>query len=222
MDGDPIGSPVPIVQGVNPVRLVDPLVRAFRWHRRWFAALLASIAVLATLEALSPEAGGTVPVVVAAHEIAGGSTISASDLEVLAYPGPFAPDGAVDDPSTLVGSEVVVSVPARRPLTRADLLDAPALVGAGKVAVPVRFSDAGTVAILRVGSHIDVLGQSGQDAAAATIAQNVRVVAIPGSDGPGALGSSWSGGLVLVEADGAQSTAILSAGAGGTLGYVLR
>jgi Flp pilus assembly protein CpaB len=222
VDGDPIGLPLPIVQGVHPARLIESLARAFRWHRRWFAALLASIAVLATLEALSPDAAGTVPVVVAAHEIAGGSMIAASDLEVLAFPGAVVPDGAIGDPAALVGSEVVVRVPARRPLTRADLLDAPALVGAGKMAVPVRFSDAGTVAILRVGSHIDVLGQSGQDAAVATIARNLRVVAIPGSDAGGVLGSSSAGGLVLVEADETQSAAILTAGSGGTLGYVLR
>jgi pilus assembly protein CpaB len=222
VDGGPIGSPLPIVQGVHPSRLIDSLARAFRWHRRWFAALLACVAVLATLEALSPEAAATVPVVVAAHEIAGGSTIAASDVEVLAFPGVVVPEGAIGDPSALVGSEVVVTVPARRPLTRADLLDAAALASPGKMAVPVRFSDAGTVAILRVGSHIDVLGQSGQDAAVATIAQNLRVVAIPGSDAGGVLGSSSAGGLVLVEADETQSAAILTAGSGGTLGYVLR
>jgi len=207
---------------VHPARLIDSLVRAFRWHRRWFAAILAAVAVLATLDALSPAASGTVSVVVAAHEIAGGSTIAASDLEVLPFPASVVADGAFDDPSGLVGKEVVVTIPARRPLTGADLLDAAALVGPGKVAVPVRFSDAGTVAILRVGSRVDVLGQNAPDAVVGTIARDLRVVAIPGSEAGGALGSSSGGGLVLVEADEAQSAAILAAASGGTLGYVLR
>jgi Flp pilus assembly protein CpaB len=207
---------------VHPTRLIDSLVRAFRWHRRWFAAILAAVAVLATLDALSPAAAGTVPVVVAAHEITGGSAIAASDLEVLQFPASAVADGAFGDPSGLVGKEVVVTIPARRPLTGTDLLDAAALVGPGKVAVPVRFSDAGTVAILHVGSRVDVLGQNGSDAVVGTIARDLRVVAIPGSDVGGVLGSSSGGGLVLVEADETQSAAILSAGSGGTLGYVLR
>ena len=207
---------------MHPARLIDSLVRAFRWHRRWFAALLASIAVLATLEALSPDASGTVPVVVAAHELVGGSTIAAIDLEVLAFPADAVADGAFSDPSRVVGGEVVATVPARRPLTTADLLDAHSLVGQGKVAVPVRFADADTVSILHVGSRIDVLGQRTSDAAVSVVAAEVRVVAIPGADKGGVLGSSSGGGLVLVEADANQAAGILTAGTVGTLGYVLR
>lgn len=206
---------------MHPARLIDSLVRAFRWHRRWFAAILASVAVLATLSVLSPEASGTVPVVVAAHELAGGSNITAADVEVRPYPVDAVPDGAFSDASGLVGGEVVVTVPVRRPLTRTDLLDSGSLVEMGKVAVPVRFGDADTVAILRVGSRIDILGQPGPDAAVTTVASNVRVVAVPGADRGGVLGSSTSG-LVLVEADQNQSAAILTATSVGTLGYVLR
>ena len=32
---------------------LTPLVRAFRWHRRWFAAIFAAIAVLAGLSAIN-------------------------------------------------------------------------------------------------------------------------------------------------------------------------
>lgn len=206
---------------MQPVRLIDPFVRAFRWHRRWFAAILASIAVLATLSALSPEASGTVPVVVAGHEIAGGSTLTSSDLQVITYPAEAVPEGSFRAASDLAGAEVVGTVPARRPLTSADLLDGNSLVAAGKVAVPVRFSDADSVAILSVGRHIDILGQPASDAAMTTVAGNVRVVAIPGADRGGVLGAA-GGGLVLVEADQAQSVAILTATSAGTLGYVLR
>lgn len=205
---------------MQPARLIDPLVRAFRWHRRWFAAILASIAVLAILSALSPDASGTVPVVVAAREITGGSTLAAGDLKVLAYPAEAVPEGSFRDPPGLVGGEVVATVPARRPLTRADLLDAHSLVAAGKVAAPVRFSDADSVTVLRVGSRLDILGQTSADSAVRTVAGNVRVVAMPGDRG-GVLGAS-GGGLVLVEADQSQAAAILTATSVGTLGYVLR
>jgi Flp pilus assembly protein CpaB len=193
-----------------------------RWHRRWFAAILASIAVLAALSAISPESSGTVPVVVAAHELAGGSTIVQADLVVVQVPPAIVPDGAFRDSTELVGGEVVAPVPARRPLTTSDLLDTHALVGRGKVAVPVRFSDAETVAILRVGSRIDVLGQPTSDAAVTTVAQDVRVVAIPGTGQGGLLDSSSASGLVLVEADQTQATAVVTASSVGTLGYVLR
>jgi len=206
---------------VHPAQLIDPVVRAFRWHRRWFAAILASIAVLAALSALSPEGAGTVPVVVAVHQIGGGSIVAEGDLTVSAYPAEAVPEGAFSDPSGLVGSEVVGTVPARRPLTRADLLDSGSLVATGRVAVPVRFSDPDTVSILRVGSRIDILGQQTSGGAVTTVAGDVRVVALPGADRGGVLGSAGAG-LVLVEADQTQSAAILTATSAGTLGYVLR
>jgi len=207
---------------VRPAHLIDSVVRAFRWHRRWFAAILASVAVLAALDALSPDVSGTVPVVVAAHEIPGGSTLAATDLMVVEVPAALVADGAFSDLSALTGGQVVATVPARRQLTAADLLDAHSLVGAGKVAVPARFGDADAVAILKVGSELDVLGQRSSGATVSVVAAGVRVVAMPGADGGGVLGSASGAGLVLVEADQAQAEAILTAASVGALGYVLR
>lgn len=206
---------------MHPSRLIDPLVRAFRWHRRAFAAILAAIAVLATLSALSPSSSGTVPVAIATRPLAGGTKLAAADVGVASYPREVVPDGAIADPSALLGRELVAPVSARRPLTSADLLDGGTLVEQGKVAVPVRFSDTDTVAILTVGRRIDILGQRSSQGALTTVTSNVRVVALPGSDGGGLLGRT-GGGLVLVEADQTQSAAILAAEAAGTLGYVLR
>ncbi len=202
-------------------KLIDPIVRAFRWHRRWFAAIFAAIAMLAALNALSPTASGTVPVVVAAHQVGGGSKLTAADLSVLQLPADAVADGAFDDPSNLIGSEVVGTVPARGVLTKADLLDSNSLVGAGKVAVPVRFNDADAVAILKVGTRVDILGRQSTQAGMAAVARNVRVVALPSPGSGGALGSTGSG-IVLVEADDAQAAAILSATSAGALEYVLR
>ena len=54
--------------------LLHTVRRTIDWHRRTFAALLAGVAVLASLSALSPKRPPTRAVWAAAHDLAGGIT----------------------------------------------------------------------------------------------------------------------------------------------------
>jgi hypothetical protein len=119
-------------------------------------------------------------------------------------------EGALPDPTQAIGQVAVVAVPARQVLTGAVLLGAEGQVGAGHVALPVSFGVAGTVALLRVGSRIDVLGANASGSAYGVVAADVRVAAIPAADDPGLLGGTTSR-LVLLEVSSAQAAAIAAA-----------
>lgn len=205
---------------IHSVRLFESLRRAFRWHRRTFAALLAAIAVLAGLNALTSRGADGIPVVVAARTIAGGATVTASDLAVARLPADLVPDGAFIDPAQIIGRTVVVEIRSRSVLAPPELLGAEGQVTAGEVALPVRFGESATVSLLRVGSRIDVLGPSrGSDYG--VVAANVRVVAIPSSGDNGVLGGSQTP-LVLLEVSSAQASGIAASAAVSALSFALR
>lgn len=201
--------------------LLESLLRAFRWRRRWFAALFAALAVLAALNTVTaPDASGT-PVVVAARTIPGGTKLTVADLRTLRLPATIIPDGAFTDPAAVVGRTVLIQVSQRAVLTPADVLESGALVAAGRVALPVRFAEATALSLLRVGAHIDVLGAAISGADYGVVAADVRVVAIPAAADGGLLGSS-QGGLVLVEVDSVQAAAIAAAASVSAVSFALR
>jgi Flp pilus assembly protein CpaB len=206
---------------VRSVPLIESLLRAVRWHRRWFAALFAGLAVLAVLNTFSSaEASGT-STVVAARSIRGGTKVAADDLRTVRMPPAMVPEGAFTDPGAVVGNTVVIEVSERTVLTPANLLESGALVAAGKVALPVRFAEATALPLLRVGAHIDVLGAAADGAGYGVVAADVRVVAIPAASDGGVLGSS-QGGLVLVEVDSGQAAAIAAAASASAVSFALR
>lgn len=158
--------------------------------------------------------------IVASRSIPGGTTLAAADLTTVWLPAPAVAEGYFGSPESLLGRQVISEVPARRTLTGSDLLTNSASVAPGNLALPVRFSDAGTTAMLGVGSRIDIFGPSGTGGGFAVIASNIRVAAVPKNDSTGIL-SSRDGGLVMVEVDTTQAAAI-SAAATTSLSYALR
>lgn len=199
-------------------QLIDSLRRAFRWYRRWFAAALAAFAVFAAISAVAQQSSGSVPVVVAARTIPGGTTLTAADLSVARVPASVVAEGAFDTPELLLGQQVITAIPARAILTSTNLLATGTSVGEGKLALPVRFSDSTTMSALQVGSRIDVLGQTGDSYA--VIAANLRVVAVPDAEQGGVL-SANTDGLVMVEVDASQAGAITAATSAGSMSYAL-
>lgn len=206
---------------MRPVQILDSLRRAFRWHRRGFAALFAAVAVLAGLASWSSRDAGGTEVVVAGHTIAGGAQVTSADLVVTRLPPSAVAEGAITDPELALGRTVVAEVPARRVLTASDLLGAGELVGPAMVALPVRFGEAGTIALLEVGSRIDLLGPTAGADAYGVVAASVRVVAIPAGGADGLLAGSGPE-LVLVEVSSAQAAAIAAAAAVSPLSFALR
>lgn len=212
--------------------LAHLLRRRLFWHRRLLAALAAALCVSCCLRALAPAPARTVPVVVAAHQLPGGTLLTAADLTVRQVPADVAPDRAVADPAALSGRLLAAPLPTGSVLTELSVVS-PALASAapGKVLSPVRIPDADLVALLRVGDRVDVVapasaaGPTGA-AGARVVARDARVVAIPApvpTSSSGLPGPSQSrGSLVVLEVSASEATAVLGLAAEGRASILIR
>jgi len=201
---------------------LTPLLRAFRWHRRWFAAIFAAIAVLAALNAVNHDRSDLREVVVAARSITGGAKLTAADLRLVRLPAEAVPDGAVSDLDALIGRTSTAGLPLRRVLVEADLLGEPGGLAAGRVALPVQFADNQAVGLLSSGTRIDVLGPHAGSAGYQVVAADVRVItAVTQSASSGPFGGGEAG-PVLLEVDADQASEILAAAAIGSISFALR
>jgi pilus assembly protein CpaB len=211
--------------------------RAFSRHRRVFAAFLLAAAVVSGLAAAAPRQPHLATLVVAAHDLAAGRTLGASDLAFAQVPAAARPDGALGDPATLVGRSVASAVRRGEPITDVRLVGPGLLVGSrGVVAAPVRLADAATAALVRAGDLVDVLAASGSAApdgsgsagaesgatAAGTariVAAGARVLAVPPlPDGQLAA----DGALVVLAVSPATATVLAGAAASERLSVVIR
>lgn len=199
---------------------LEPLRRAFRWHRRLFAAIFAAIAVLAALNVVSARNHSGTTMVVAVRDISGGAVVQADDVHLLPVPDDLSPPGAFSEAESVVGQRAAAPIPARRVLAADDLLGVGAQVGQGLLAFPISFADSAAVGLLRSGSRIDVLGASG-DSGFAVLASDVRVVSVPASADGGLLGGE-SSSMVLVEVSPAEAARIAAAGNVTGLSFALR
>ena len=159
--------------GVRPSLIFESVLRAFRWHRRWFAAILAAIAVVSGINAISSRTAGAVPVVTAARTVGGGTTLTAADLTISWLPAATLPEGYLGSTEALIGQQVITEVPRRAVLTGSALLSQGAGVAPGKLALPIRFGDGVTITLLEVGSRIDVLGPGGSGQGYVVVAATV-------------------------------------------------
>nr|WP_300149865.1 SAF domain-containing protein [Propionicimonas sp.] len=200
---------------------IDSLRRAFRWHRRTFAALFAALAVLAGLNALSASSSNGTLALVAARTMSAGDSVAESDLAVVRVPAELLADGAFTDVAQVVGHTAVVEVPARAVLVPSVLLEPNSRLPAGQVALPVRFGDAAAVGLLRVGGRIDVLGAAESGSGYGVVAADVRVMAVTAAADGGLLGGSQAP-LVLLTVTSTQAAAITAAASVSTLGFSLR
>lgn len=87
--------------------------------------------------------------------------------------------------------------------------------GIGDVALPIRFPDAGAVALLRVGDRIDLVATGPEEDAAEVVATDVPVLALPtGREDPGSLGQP--GGRLAVLGVPESAVPLVSAAAART------
>lgn len=171
-----------------PPSLAGRLARArrrARRHRRRVAAVLAAFAVLLLARQLSVPPPPTVAVWVAAHDLAAGAVVRASDLERRRFLPASVPDDPVADPRSVVGRTVTA------PLTRGTPLTTSAVVGrpwrralGGLSAVPVHLGDTAAAALLHVGDRVDVIGVDPQHpGSGSVIAPAALVLALPAAAG---------------------------------------
>lgn len=197
-------------------RTFDAIVRVLRWHRRIISALAAGIAVLAGLSAVQPPRVPTTTVVAAAHDLSGGTTLSAADLVRLELPQEVVPAGSFSDVAGALGRVVNAPVSARSPITSATVSTGAALARPGYVVVAVPLQNGALADLLQAGTRIDLLA-SGR---ASPVAANARVVAPPGSDGGGGILASGQRAL-LVEVTPEAAALVVAAIDAGSLGVAV-
>ncbi|MGA8256103.1 MAG: SAF domain-containing protein [Nocardioides sp.] len=173
-------------------------------RRRPLAAVCTAIAVVAGLSAVSDRAPQTVPVTVAARDLAAGSRLTPGDLTTVEFRHGTEPSDVVTD---LEGHVLAIRVSRGEPLTSTRLVG-PALTEAqlgvqpgvqpGVQAVPVRLPDAGMVGLLSVGDVVDLVATDPQQGSADTVATAVPVLALPEADVVEAGGGSLPGRLVVI------------------------
>ncbi len=193
-------------------------------YRGLIAGSCAGIAVLAALPALAPGPPATVAVVTAGRDLRWGASLSATDLVVAEVPAAAVPDGALTEVAAARGRLLASPVRRGEPITDVRLVGAGLLADSGLLAVGVRIADAGTAALLRPGSVVDVLAAGGDDGfdrpvgfgSAEFVASGVRVLAVPGGKRTG-----FDGVLVLVAATEPQAARLAAAGAIGRLSIAL-
>ena len=165
-----------MVTGLADRLRLSSWVRAVSWHRRLLAAAAAATTVILTLEALEPPAPPTVPVLVAARDLAGGS----DDVRILRRPVAVVPSGAVTTQELVIGRTLAGPVRQGELITDVRMLGPPIVAGLpGKVATPVRLADPGVARLLKVGDHVDVLAAAEGTTAADVVASDIEVLAVP-------------------------------------------
>lgn len=199
------------------------VVRWLLWHRRALAVVCAVAAVLCTLLASRPAPEPGVPVVVAARSLSGGAPVAAADLKVVSYPTRLAPAERCADPGELIGRVLTAPVTAGTPLSGLSVVAPRAGRDSGDRALaPVRLSDPGMAALLRVGDAVDVLAIPIDQGSARVVARAARVAALPNSPaGTGPFAAEDSrGALLLLEVEATVAPAL--AQSSGKLTIVLR
>ena len=198
------------------------LRRAAGRHRRLLAAGLGAAAVATGLGALAPPPARTVAVVVAAHDLAGGTRLTRNDLGTAAFLPATVPSGALGHADVAVGRVLAAPVRAGAPLTDLSLLGDRLVsrYGRGVVGAPVRIGDAAAVSLLRVGDTVDVLAASANGkTAASVVAADAPVVAIPAADGDPSLVDS--GALLVLAVSSQVATNLAEAAVSDQLSVVL-
>jgi pilus assembly protein CpaB len=182
-------------------RLLDAL-RGSSWRRTALLrrAVAGVLAVLALVLALIPDDPG-VPVVVAARDLASGTTLAAGDVVVTTWPAGLVPAGTVRAPPEVAGRVLAGAARAGEPLTDIRLTgreSAARLTGrAGDVAVPVRLPDPDVAALLAPGTRVDVVTPGPDDGGPVVLAADAAVLTVLAGE-PDSPGRSARGRLVLV------------------------
>lgn len=218
-----------------------------RRHRRAIAFILAFLGVLVALSSLRARPDEWTAVV-AAGDLAPGHVLTAGDVRTAPMPLAAQPDTAVADPESLVGRVLAGPVAAGEVIVETRLIGPSLLAGspADHVAVSVRLDDPAEAAFLQPGDTVDVLAAprtsglaaaadpstlsaGGQSDGARVVAQEVRVLAVPGvagAEASGLLGSgsvgSGQGTVIVVGVPARTAAAIAGVATGARLSVVLR
>jgi Flp pilus assembly protein CpaB len=184
------------------------------------AALLAGVAVLSAVRAAAEPPTPTGPVVVAARDLSGGTTVRGPDLRVARLPVDSVPSGAFASVDGLAGRVLAAPLRKGEPVTDVRVV-APGLLDGfpGLVAAPVRVADPATVALLAAGDRVDVVAATPDGGAAEVVVPGARVAAVPRPSGRD--DALVTGGLVVLAVSEPQALALAGAAVSRVLSVVL-
>lgn len=189
-------------------------------RRRPLAALSAAGAVAVGLQAASPDPPARATVLTAAHDIPAGTVVRPGDVRAAAFAPANVPEGALRTAGDAVGRTTAAPLRAGEPVTDARLVAGALLDGyPGRVGAPVRISDVGAVALLRVGDRVDVLAADPRTGRAEVVAESVPVLTVPRARDRG--NELVPGALVVLAVTDETARALAGASAGSYLSLTL-
>lgn len=197
------------------------------WPRRVLALVLLIAAALSATAGHRGRAAThpppTTAVLVAAHDIPGGTTLQRAATRIARLPVALVPAGALRSIDPALGRTVGAPVRRGEPITDVRLVGralAAALAGTGAVAAPVRLVDPDTAALLRPGDAVDVLAAPprGDPGSARVVAADARVMAVPPPDPD----STADGALVVLAMSENAARTVAAATTSGQITVTLR
>lgn len=198
--------------------------------RRAAAGLLAGVAVLLALRpaGVPPRAHvepQTVPLVVAARDLAPGTLLTAGVLRTARFPADLAPKDGARSPERLTGRTLAAALRAGEPVTDVRIVGAglTAQLLPGQVAAPVRLADLTVAGLLKAGDRVDVLASGSDAARAEVVAGSALVLAATGTaaDSDATSAADGTNGLLLLAVDEATASRLAAASASATLTVTL-
>lgn len=202
-------------------------MRIVLWRTRFLvAATFLGIAAACAVQAVRPPDPPTSAVVVAAHPIDAGASLTSADVRVARMPEALAPDGALTDADAVLGASAAVPIAAGAPVLPGLLADDEVRGPPGTVVATVRFADPAVAGLLSPGVRVDVLAATAEGGPGTVVATRALVLPVarqPSSDG-GALGLGGSGDTsvpVLLAVAPAEAPALAGAAASALLSAVV-
>jgi pilus assembly protein CpaB len=220
---------MPITERLTPMlrdrlrtRLGGRFPRALTVRRVLAAALVLSAVLLALRP--DPGAGGppTVPLLVAARDLAPGTALVAADVRVVRAPETLRPAGALDSAETVAGRMLAGPAGVGEPITAIRLVSAEnARLVTGTpdaVAVPVRLADPAVADLLGPGVRVDVVSVDAHGGPGTVLASDVIVITVRKEDHD----RVTDGRLVVIGMPRAAATGVAAAALGHPVTVTLR
>lgn len=178
--------------------------------RRVAAAALLLLAGILVLRSETGAAVDEVPVLVAAHDLAPGSSLRPDDVSVRRIPSELAPEGALREPGDVEGRVLAGAARSGETITDVRLVGAALTdIATGRdehAAVPIRLADPAVADLLYPGRKVDVIAAATRSGDADVLAERVPVVAVRPAEG-----RQERGRLVVVGLPAPRAAAVASA-----------
>jgi len=218
--------------------LLRDRIRQFLAARGWPRALALRRVVAGVLVLLAvalavrppPQARGepTVPMLVAARDLAPGASLRRADVRVVQAPESLCPTGALTAAEQAAGRVLAGAASRGEPVTRTRLVGREnsrlATGDPNAVAVPVRLADPEVAALLMPGAHVDVVTIPPEGGSQAVLlAADATVVTIRADEPAGAMQTgSRPGRLVVIAVPRESATRLASVSLGQPVAVTLR